>query len=78
MRSDVEGLLPGFVHIVDDDASFRIAIDRRLKRAGYEVATYASAQHLLEQLPSEAVPSCILLDVRNTRTGRSGTAVPAQ
>jgi FixJ family two-component response regulator len=64
MRSDVEGLLPGFVHIVDDDASFRIAIDRRLKRAGYEVATYASAQHLLEQLPSEAVPSCILLDVQ--------------
>jgi FixJ family two-component response regulator len=64
MRSDVEGLLPGFVHIVDDDASFRTAIERRLKRAGYEVATYASAQHLLEQLPSEDVPSCILLDVQ--------------
>jgi RNA polymerase sigma factor (sigma-70 family) len=64
MRSDVEGLLPGFVHIVDDDASFRTAIERRLKRAGYEVATYASAQHLLEQLPREDVPSCILLDVQ--------------
>ena len=64
MRSDVEGVLPGFVHIVDDDASFRTAIERRLKRAGYEVATYASAQHLLEQLPSEDVPSCILLDVQ--------------
>jgi FixJ family two-component response regulator len=60
----VEGLLPGFVHIVDDDASFRTAIERRLKRAGYEVATYASAQHLLERLPSESVPSCILLDVQ--------------
>ena len=64
MRSDVEGLLPGFVHIIDDDASFRTAIERRLKHAGYEVATYASAQHLLEQLPSENVPSCILLDVQ--------------
>ena len=64
MRSDMEGVLPGFVHIVDDDASFRTAIERRLKRAGYEVATYASALHLLEQLPSEAVPSCILLDVQ--------------
>jgi RNA polymerase sigma factor (sigma-70 family) len=64
MRSDVEGLLPGFVYIVDDDASFRTAIERRLKRAGYEVATYASAQHLLEELPSEDVPSCILLDVQ--------------
>ena len=56
--------MPGFVHIVDDDASFRTAIERRLKRAGYEVATFASAQHLLEQLPSEDVPSCILLDVQ--------------
>jgi FixJ family two-component response regulator len=49
------------VHIVDDDVSFRTAIERRLKRADYEVATYASAQHLLDRLPSEG---CILLDVR--------------
>src|SRR5258707_11712881 len=60
----MEGPLPGFVQIVDDDPSFRTAIERRLKRTGYEVATYASAQHLLEQLPSEGVPSCILLDVQ--------------
>src|SRR6267142_886453 len=60
----MEGPLPGFVHIVDDDPSFRTAIERRLKRTGHEVATYASAQHLLEQLPSEGVPSCILLDVQ--------------
>jgi FixJ family two-component response regulator len=60
----VEGLLLGFVHIVDDDASFRTAIERRLKCAGYEVATYVSAQHLLERLPSESVPTCILLDVQ--------------
>ena len=56
--------MQGFVHIVDDDASFRTAMERRLKHAGYEVATYASAQPLLDRLPSESVPSCILLDVR--------------
>ena len=56
--------MPGFVHIVDDDASFRTAMERRLTKAGYEVATYASAQHLLDHLPSESVPSCVLLDVR--------------
>jgi len=52
------------VHIVDDDASFRAAMERRLTKAGYEVATYASARHLLDRLPSEEVPSCVLLDVR--------------
>jgi FixJ family two-component response regulator len=54
----------GFVHIVDDDASFLTAIERGLMHAGYEVATYASAQHLLDRLPSEGVPSCILLEVK--------------
>jgi FixJ family two-component response regulator len=39
-------------------------MERRLKQAGYEVATYALAQHLLDRMPSESVPSCILLDVR--------------
>jgi FixJ family two-component response regulator len=56
--------LPGFVHVVDDDASFRAAVERRLKKAGYKVATYSSAQHLLNHLPSESEPGCILLDVR--------------
>jgi len=54
----------GFVHIVDDDALFRRAMERRLKHAGYEVATYASAQKLLDHVPSESVASCILLDVQ--------------
>ncbi len=39
-------------------------MERRLKRAGYEVAVYASAEHLLDRLPSDSVPGCILLDVR--------------
>ena len=56
--------MPGVVHIVDDDASFRTAMERRLKHAGYEVATYQSAQHLLDRLPSESELGCIVLDVR--------------
>jgi FixJ family two-component response regulator len=52
------------VYVVDDDAAFRAAIERRLKKEGYEVATYSSAQHLLDQLPNDSVPGCILLDVR--------------
>jgi FixJ family two-component response regulator len=39
-------------------------MERRLKHAGYEVATYPSALHLLVNLPTESIPSCILLDVR--------------
>jgi FixJ family two-component response regulator len=56
--------LPGLIHVVDDDASFRTAIERRLKKAGYEVVTYPSSQHLLDRLPDENGPGCILLDVR--------------
>jgi FixJ family two-component response regulator len=56
--------LPGHVYVVDDDCSFRTAVERRLKLAGYQVATYPSAQELLERLPDENEPGCILLDVR--------------
>jgi FixJ family two-component response regulator len=54
----------GCVHIVDDDASFARAMERRLEHAGYEVFTYASADHLLDRLPNDSVLGCILLDVR--------------
>jgi RNA polymerase sigma factor (sigma-70 family) len=56
--------MPGIVYVVDDDASFRTAIERRLKNAGYEVVAYPSAQRLLDNLPDESRPSCILLDVQ--------------
>ncbi|QDP21392.1 response regulator transcription factor [Bradyrhizobium cosmicum] len=56
--------MPGLVHVVDDDASFRTAIERRLKLAGYDVATYASAQDLLDGPPCNDQPGCILLDVQ--------------
>jgi RNA polymerase sigma factor (sigma-70 family) len=73
------------VHVVDDDASFRVAIERLLKRAGYDVATYATAQQLLDRLPSDGAPGCILLDVQipgltgpelQERLGQLGSALP--
>jgi FixJ family two-component response regulator len=75
----------GVVHVVDDDASFRKAMERRLMQAGYEVSTYPSAQHLLDCLPSESIPSCVLLDVRipgldgpalQTRLSELGSTLP--
>ena len=68
--------MPGVVYVVDDDASFRTAIERRLKNAGYEVVAYPSAQRLLDNLPDESRPSCILLDVQIP--GLSGTDLQAR
>lgn len=55
--------MPSIVHVVDDDPSFRTAIARLLRASGYEVALYASAVQLLE-MPPNAAPGCVLLDVR--------------
>jgi FixJ family two-component response regulator len=75
----------GIVHVVDDDASFRVAIERRLKLAGYDVATYATANQLLDRLPSHDAPGCILLDVQipgltgpelQERLGQLGCGLP--
>jgi FixJ family two-component response regulator len=77
--------MTGTVHVVDDDGSFRVAIERRLKRAGYDVATYATAQQLLDRLPSDGALGCILLDVQipgltgpelQERLGQLGSALP--
>ena len=60
-------------------------MERRLKHAGYEVATYASALDLLVNLPAESIPSCLLLDVRlpgldgpalQKRLGELGSTLP--
>jgi FixJ family two-component response regulator len=61
--STQEKELPGIVHVVDDDASYRTAIQRLLETTGYRVVTYASAQQLLDRRPDES-KGCILLDVR--------------
>jgi len=56
--------LPGLVHVIDDDASYRTAVERRLRSAGYDVETYSLAQQLLDRLPDGETPGCILLDVQ--------------
>jgi RNA polymerase sigma factor (sigma-70 family) len=56
--------LSALIYVVDDDEAFRRTVGRLLRTCGYEVALYESATQLLEQLPDEASPGCILLDVR--------------
>lgn len=68
--------MPVLVHLVDDDAPFRRAMGRMLHAAGYEVANYKSAQQLLDRLPDESGPACILLDVR--LPGLSGPELQTQ
>ena len=54
---------PATIHVVDDDPSFRVAIARLLRAAGYEVALYESGQQFLANPPSTKA-GCILLDMR--------------
>src|SRR5215470_10120424 len=51
------------IHVVDDDASFRIALARLLRAAGYHVVVHQSGQQLLANPPG-AEAGCILLDMR--------------
>ena len=51
------------VHVVDDDASWRVSVQRLLTAAGYRVALYASAEQFLESAVPDS-PSCVLLDMR--------------
>jgi FixJ family two-component response regulator len=60
-EQDLQGQM-GRIHVVDDE-SFRTAIAHRLNLAGYQVTTYRSAQQLLDRLPSESEPGCVVLDV---------------
>jgi FixJ family two-component response regulator len=50
------------VHIVDDDASFLVALARLLKASGYAVQTYASAADFLAKLGDGA--GCVVTDLR--------------
>ena len=51
------------VHVVDDDASWRVSVQRLLTAAGYRVALYASAEQFLVSAVPDS-PSCVLLDMR--------------
>jgi len=51
------------VYVVDDDPSFRKAVSRLLRTAGFEVEALASAQEFLGHQMADR-PSCLILDVR--------------
>jgi len=51
------------VHVVDDDDSFRTALARLLRSAGYAVKAYRSAGEFLLDRPGDG-PGCLILDVR--------------
>ena len=65
--------MPIVVHVVDDEPSVRKAVGRLLRAAGYDVAVYESAERLLDQLPENQEPGCILLDI--LMPGVNGLAV---
>jgi FixJ family two-component response regulator len=54
---------PPIIHVVDDDDSFRTAVMRVLRAAGYEVWGYVSAGEFLLARP-ESTPGCVVLDMR--------------
>ena len=58
------------MHLVDDDASFLVAMKRRLELAGFDVRAYAAAEQFLEHQDDGQGPSCLVLDV--DMTGLSG------
>ncbi len=54
---------PAVVHIIEDDASLRAAIDSLLRSVGLYTQAYDSVQAFLAQKRADA-PGCLLLDVR--------------
>ena len=65
----------GLVHIVDDDASLRAALDSLFRSVGLATRQYGSAQEFLDAtLPEQ--PACLVLDVR--LPGRSGLDFQSQ
>jgi FixJ family two-component response regulator len=54
---------PPVVHVVDDDESFRTALLRLLREAGFETTGYASTGEFLLHPPSNRA-GCVLLDLR--------------
>jgi FixJ family two-component response regulator len=53
---------PAVIHVVDDDASFRAAVSRFLRAAGFTVRPYESAALFLSQRPEG--PGCVLADLQ--------------
>ena len=72
------------VHIVDDDASLRDALEGLFDSVGLQARKYASADEFLSAKPTD-LPGCIVLDVRlpdmnglefQSRLAQIGVAIP--
>jgi FixJ family two-component response regulator len=72
------------VIVVDDDPSFRRSMQRLLRRAGFDLLLYESADQFLDA-PRPDAPTCLVLDVRlrgtnglelQRRLSRSGIHIP--
>ena len=63
------------VFVVDDDVSVRESLELLIRTAGWQPATFASAQDFLSY-PRAAVPSCLVLDV--TLPGLNGLELQQQ
>ena len=66
-------VLPGIVHVVDDDVAFRRAMGRVLTAAGHTPRLYATADEYLA-CDDDRGPACLLLDLRL----RGGTGLQVQ
>jgi FixJ family two-component response regulator len=51
------------VHVVDDDASFLVALARMLRASGFVVKTFPSAAEFLAR-PEPDLPGCVLVDLQ--------------
>lgn len=52
------------VHIIDDDASLRIALDSLFRSTGLTARQYESVAAFMAAPPPAAAPGCLVLDVR--------------
>ena len=63
------------VFVVDDDVSVRESLELLIRTAGWQPATFASAQEFLSR-PRATVPCCLVLDV--TLPGLNGLELQQQ
>ena len=54
----------GSVLIIDDDAAFRFAMAKALRRGGYEVSEASSGEEAIEVLCNGEPPDVALLDLK--------------
>ncbi|CAM4211978.1 response regulator transcription factor [Kerstersia similis] len=69
MKASPETLLQPVIHVVDDDASMRLALEDLLASVGLQVCSHASVADFLAGEPPDA-PGCLILDIR--MPGQSG------